>query len=84
MTDIRVEESHVDLAAKWIISSGIQSDEGGFYAWLDLQDKSYSYLYSEITGYGITSLLFLYKIYGEKATLDKAEQAANWIISKMP
>ena len=80
--DIRAGHSDVDLVAKWIISSGIQSGEGGFYAWLDLQNKSYSYLYSEITGYGITSLLFLYKIFGEKATLDKAEQAADWIISK--
>lgn len=80
MSDIRVEKSQVDLTAEWILNSGIQSDKGGFFAWYNLQDKSYSYLYSEITGYGITALLFLYKILGEKTIIDKAEQAADWII----
>src|SRR3972149_4389947 len=79
MSDISVEKSPVDLAAKWIVSSGIQSGKGGFFAWFNLLDGNYSYLYSEITGYGITSLLFLYKMFGEKAYIDKAELAADWI-----
>ncbi len=81
MLDIRVKKNQVDLTAEWILNSSIQSDKGGFFAWYDLQDKRYSYLYSEITGYGITALLFLYKILGEKAIIDKAEQAADWIIN---
>ncbi len=80
--DTRVGNSSVDLAAKWIASSGIQSDQGGFFAWFNLQDENYSYLYSEITGYGITSLLFLYKLFGEEAFVDKAKQAAHWITSR--
>ncbi|MEW6407146.1 MAG: DapH/DapD/GlmU-related protein [Patescibacteria group bacterium] len=63
------------LVCNWIINSGLQAKNGGFYAWLDLNANAYSYIYSEITGYGITTLLFLNE-------LKKAELAADWIIKK--
>ncbi|MDD5194096.1 MAG: hypothetical protein PHQ96_00270 [Candidatus Omnitrophica bacterium] len=66
-------------AAGWIKNSGIQSSEGGFYSWFDNDNKSYSYLYSEITGYGITTLLFLYDIEKDAVCLDKAQAAAAWL-----
>jgi len=69
----------LDLAANWMLSSGIQSKEGGFYAWYDLKEKSPSFVYSEITGYAITTLLFLKNIYNDDIYLTKAKQAAAWI-----
>ena len=56
------------LSAKdWLVNSGIQNTKGdeigGFNAWYDLGANEYSYVYSEITGYGITTLLFLNKFY---------------------
>ena len=71
--------SPVDLAADWMLSSGIQSNEGGFYAWYDLAKKSPSFIYSEITGYAITALLFLKNIYNDDTYLEKARKAASWI-----
>ncbi|MFH1867389.1 MAG: glycoside hydrolase family 88 protein, partial [Candidatus Omnitrophota bacterium] len=73
--------SPIRLAAEWILNSGIQSDAGGFYSWYDMEKKDYPYLYSEITGYGITTLLFLYRMVKDNRYLDNAKRAADWIIN---
>lgn len=70
----------VELVLHWMLASGIQSDEGGYYAWYDLENKNYSFLYSEITGYAIITLLFLHTLYKDEILLDKAKRAAHWII----
>jgi uncharacterized protein YyaL (SSP411 family) len=62
-----------------MLNSGIQSKEGGFYAWYDLAKNSPSFVYSEITGYAITTLLFLKNIYNDDTYLEKAKKAAMWI-----
>ena len=64
----------------WLLNSGIQSDDGGFYVWQDIEDRSHAYLYSEITGYAITTLCFLYAITKNKAFIDRAKKAARWIL----
>jgi len=63
----------------WLLTSGIQDEAGGFYAWRSLKKQSYSYLYPEITGYGITLLCFLYEMSRDRLLLEKAERAARWI-----
>lgn len=78
--------SRIILSENWLLNSGIQNiswDErnGGFNSWYNLDNKKYSYVYSEITGYGITLLLFLYKITGKKIFLDRARLAGNWLIN---
>lgn len=77
---MKIKDSSTDLIADWILSSGIQSPAGGFFSWYDLDKRAHSYLYSEITGYGITTLLFLYSISGDKVYIKRAEKAADWII----
>jgi len=72
-------KSPVKLSADWMLHSGIQSKEGGFYAWYDLAKKTPSFVYSEITGYAITTLLFLKNIYNEEVYLERAREAAAWI-----
>ncbi|NQT96046.1 MAG: glycoside hydrolase family 88 protein [Candidatus Omnitrophica bacterium] len=73
-------DKNLGLCKDWILNSGIQSEIGGFYSWYDLERKTYSYLYSEITGYGITTLLLLNSLYNKKLYVDRAEKAAAWII----
>lgn len=72
----------IKSSANWILNSGLQSKNGGFYAWFDRNTKKYSYLYSEITGYGITTLLFINRIAKTREAIKKAEYAASWIINE--
>jgi len=73
-------EDRIDLIKDWLLNSGIQSKEGGFYAWQDMEEGSRAYLYSEITGYAITTLCFLYAITKNKVFIDRAKRAAEWIL----
>jgi uncharacterized protein YyaL (SSP411 family) len=77
---LKTELDRVHLAAQWFLNSGIQSEEGGFFAWHELNNNSFAYLYSEITGYGMTTLLFLDKILKDPHFIDRAKKAASWII----
>jgi len=71
-----------EKCVEWLTNSGIQSFVGGFYSWFDLSNSNYPYLYSEITGYGITTLLFLETIFHNENLVVKAEKAAEWIVKK--
>jgi len=77
--------SAIEAAANWILHSGIQNISadkkinGGFNCWFNLDKKNYPFTYSEITGYGITTLLYLYKRTKNKKFLDRAAIAAEWI-----
>jgi hypothetical protein len=71
----------VDSVAEWMTSSGIQSPEGGVYAWYSMETGKHSYLYSEITGYAITAFLYLHKLYQKDVYVERAEKAAQWIIA---
>ncbi len=76
----------VELAENWILNSGIQNLEGeqkgGFNSWYDLEHKKYEFLYSEITGYGITMLLYLNRLNPDKMLVERAKLAANWLLSR--
>ncbi|MBF0493812.1 MAG: glycoside hydrolase family 88 protein [Candidatus Omnitrophica bacterium] len=82
--NIMISENAV-MAKDWILNSGIQNlpgpDAGGFNAWYDLEKGEHSYVYSEITGYGITTLLFLSK-YFVGDFISRARLAADWITKK--
>ena len=77
---------NIELAKSWLLNSGIQNLEGehkgSFNSWFDIGKKEYPYAYSEITGYGITTLLYLYSIKKEYILLERAKLAADWLISK--
>jgi len=76
----------ITLAKNWLLDSGIQNIDkeeklnGGFNSWYDINKKNYYYIYSEITGYGISTFLFLDKFLDDNILVDRAELAANWII----
>ena len=73
-------------ASNWLTESGIQhrgvdpSLRGGVAAWYEIEEKQYPFLYSEITGYALSALIFLYNIYKDKKYLDRAQLGANWLI----
>ncbi|MFC1570705.1 glycoside hydrolase family 88 protein [Candidatus Omnitrophota bacterium] len=81
-----VKNSGIKSAKEWLLNSGIQNNEGarsgGFNSWYDMDERGYSYVYSEITGYGITTLLYLSKRLDDKECLEKAVNAAQWLMSK--
>jgi hypothetical protein len=78
---------NVSSALNWLTRSGIQNKNknksiefGAFNAWYDYDSKKYSYMYSEITGYLITSMIYHYKITKKKFFLTSAKNAADWLI----
>ena len=79
------ELESISLAKEWILNSGIQNLngtlKGGFNSWFDIDNKNYPFIYSEITGYGIITLIFLDSIFKDKILLSRAELAAKWLIS---
>lgn len=77
--------SEITLAKEWLLNSGIQDlegpERGGFNSWFDLDSSRYSYVYPEITGYGITTLLFLNGLFGGNFA-ERARLAAKWLEKK--
>ena len=77
--------SPVLSASNWFIRSGIQDMEadskfrGGVYAWHDLRNGSYPFIYSEITGYAINAFLFFHRITGNPIYLERARLAGDWL-----
>lgn len=72
--------NRINLAINWMLTSGIQADDGGFNSWYDMETKSYKYKYSEITGYGLSAIAFLKNtLVDDSMILEKANSAARWL-----
>src|SRR3989344_2188303 len=85
---INLLNKRITAAKNWLLHSGIQNIggntpvRGGFNSWFDLDNNEYFYTYSEITGYAITTLLYLYWLRKEELLLDRAKLAADWLVEK--
>lgn len=72
-------------AGQWLLGSGIQHRgpqknlKGGVSAWYELDKKIYPFLYSEITGYALSTLVFLNRIHPHKKWIEHAQLAAQWL-----
>ena len=79
-------DDSIKLAKEWLLNSGIQNLEGvhkgAFNSRFDVDKKNYPYAYSEITGYGTNTLIFLYNLEKNNLYLDRAKLAADWLINK--
>ena len=70
----------------WLLQSGIQnsnpksSNFGSVNAWYDPTIKSYSFVYSEINGYFLTLMSYLFKLTKKKIFLEKALRSSKWLI----
>ena len=76
----------VKRASDWLSRSGIQNASrdpklrGGVGAWYETDKKIYPFLYSEITGYALSTWMFLQAINPRSSSLPSAERAADWLI----
>lgn len=79
-------ERAIRLARRWIVQSEIQSTDhrpaihGAFHAWFDPDTARFRYMYPEITGYGITTLLYLDSLRRDAQLLPRACLAGNWML----
>jgi methionyl-tRNA formyltransferase len=82
----------VKKAMGWFLNSGIQNPTGakdvdgkdvggGFNAWFNPTSKKFSYIYTEISGYAITTLVYFFKEFKEQIFLDKAKHVGDWLLS---
>tara|TARA_B100001093_G_C26600642_1_gene915699 strand:+ start:459 stop:959 length:501 start_codon:yes stop_codon:yes gene_type:complete len=83
LKEIKVDKIIQD-GSTWLLKSGIQNigklNTGAFKAWYNIKNKKYSYLYSEISGYLITHMCFMYEYTNKKVYLNSAIKSANWLI----
>ena len=77
----------IALAERWLLQSGIQERQtstpmyGGVHAWYDLPKAAFSFLYTEITGYAVTTLLYLHHLHPDPVYLERARDAAEWLLT---
>jgi hypothetical protein len=71
-------------SVRWLLYSGIRikngSNRGAVYGWKNLNPPSYPFIYSEITGYAITSYVYIYSELLNNEALAAAKDCANWLI----
>lgn len=71
----------------WLLNSGIQNSSkkkklfGSINAWYDPKKKKYSFVYSEINGYFLTLMVYLFKITKNKIYIERALKSAKWLIN---
>jgi hypothetical protein len=74
-------------SVKWLLYSGIRikngPKKGAVYGWKYLNPSSYPFIYTEITGYAITTYLYIYSELGECEALKAAKDSANWLLENM-
>lgn len=74
-------------SVNWLLYSDIRikngPNKGALFGWKNLNPVSFPFIYSEITGYAITSFLWIYSQTGNLNALQAAKDAAEWIIKKM-
>ena len=74
-------------AIHWLINSGIQEKDtdspgyGGFYQSYNARTQRYNFIYSEITGYGISLLCNLFSWTQEPHFLTMAKHAAQYLLT---
>ncbi|MGH9230359.1 MAG: hypothetical protein ACRD07_16820 [Acidimicrobiales bacterium] len=75
-------ERGFDAFRSWLLRSGIQSDQGYFYDWYELDTASPGRPYPEITGYGVSTLVWLYRLDRDEDVLERATAAARWLVAQ--
>jgi len=73
---------------EWLLNSGIQSIDndpkffGGVNAWFSDKSKDYEFIYTEISGYYLSSLTEIYLDSLDVDTLHHADICSKWIINQ--
>lgn len=86
-----MQKKEVNAAIDWFLDSGVQNKKhtldsegndlgGSFNAWYDLEKEQFSYAYSEITGYALTTFLYLYEVTSDNVFLERAIIIGDWLL----
>jgi len=76
----------VKRAIMWLTESGIQNQcegrkrHGSFNAWYEKDSETYPFVYSEITGYLVTLMCYLYEKTQDEKFLRRAVMAGDWLL----
>ncbi len=88
-----MQKKEIKAVIDWFLYSGVQNTvntldsdgndlAGSFNAWYDLENNQFSYTYSEITGYALTTFLYLYNITNDNIFLERAIIIGDWLLKK--
>ncbi|MSV29250.1 MAG: hypothetical protein EXQ52_11015 [Bryobacterales bacterium] len=72
-------QTFFELAAQWFRSSGIQEPGGGVARYYLTEKKRNLPVSTEITGYAVSSLVYLHSLTGDAATLESAVLSARFL-----
>jgi rhamnogalacturonyl hydrolase YesR len=82
--EINKIDNSIDSAVNWLIYSGIQNKKAklkdSVNAWYDPLKQKYSFVYSEINGYFMTMMVFLYRRTNQKKYLECGLKSAKWLV----
>jgi len=69
----------IDRAGRWLLESGVQEPSGGFARYYVADKGDNRPVSTEITGYAISSLTYLYSLTDDARYLDAAQRAASFL-----
>ncbi len=79
---------NIHNALNWLKNSGIQNNNlknkkfyGSVNAWFDVDKNKYSFVYSEINGYFLTMMSYLYTKTNDPIFLKNGIKSADWLIN---
>jgi hypothetical protein len=72
-------DTFIDAAGRWFLQSGIQEASGGVARFYRLDLRQNARVSTEITGYAVSTLLFLHQRTGDSAYLDAGLRAARFL-----
>ena len=76
---LSTDESIFDRAGAWFLQSGIQQSNGGLARYYRSDLARYARVSTEITGYGVSTLLYLAQRSGDARYREAAGRAANFL-----
>lgn len=72
----------IERAGEWFLRSGIQGAEGGVARYYRSDLEQNLPVSTEITGYAVSTLVYLHKLTGEERYLDRARAAAEFLAGR--
>jgi hypothetical protein len=68
-------------AGRWLIHSGIQEPSGGFARYFNAETRKNRAISTEITGYALSALVYLFKTTHDEIYLDRARKTAAFLVA---
>jgi hypothetical protein len=75
----RVSPTFLPLVARWFLDSGIQDESGGVARYYLIDEARNARISTEITGYALSTFLYLHKLTGDERHLDAALRTGRFL-----